>query len=164
MLTALVLIVAALLAGPTSPAGFVTPAEIDAALKEMPKDAKTYDKPIKTVDVGGYKVTIVILRRVPNPTVADKGLSHDRVTEVYQIISGSGTFESGGTMTGVEPDDLTLQAAGPSQRGDMHNGDSRHVGPGDTIIVPIGLPHRFSKLDSTITYTVTRIEVPGTGK
>jgi mannose-6-phosphate isomerase-like protein (cupin superfamily) len=161
MLNALVLLIAALMAGPApNPAGFVTPAELEAALKEMPKDAKTYDKPIKTVDVGGYKVTIVILRRLPNPGVVDKGLSHDRVTEVYQIISGAGTFESGGTMTGAEPDDLTLQAAGPSMRGDMHNGDARHVGPGDVIVVPIGVPHRFSKLDSTITYTVTRIEVP----
>jgi mannose-6-phosphate isomerase-like protein (cupin superfamily) len=83
---------------------------------------------------------------------------------VYQIISGSGTFESGGTLTDAEPDDLTLQMAGPSMRGAMHGGEQRHVGPGDTIVVPIGLPHRFSKLDSTITYTVTRIEVPGTGK
>ena len=68
------------------------------------------------------------------------------------------------TMTGAEPDDLTLQAAGPSMRGGMHDGVGRHVGPGDVIIVPINLPHRFSKLDSTITYIVTRIEVPGTGK
>lgn len=165
-MTTMLMLLAALLAGPaTDPAGFVTPAEIQAALKEMPPDATTYDKPIKTVDVGGYKVSIVILRRVPpKPGVSDKGLSHDRVTEVYQIISGSGTFESGGTMSGVEPDDLTAQMAGPSKRGDLHDGAQRHVGPGDIIVVPIGLPHRFSHLDSTITYTVTRIEVPGTAR
>jgi hypothetical protein len=28
------------------------------------------------------------------------------------------------------------------------------------VVIPPGLPHRFSKLDGTITYLVTRIEAP----
>jgi len=38
-------------------ATYVTTAEIDAALRQMPPTSTTYDKPIKTVDTGAYKVT-----------------------------------------------------------------------------------------------------------
>src|SRR5271167_4450222 len=66
-------------------AAYVTTAEIDAALQQMPPTSTTFDKPIKTVDTGAYKVTIVVLRRIPSNT-PDSALLHDRVTEVYQII------------------------------------------------------------------------------
>src|SRR5271169_342041 len=56
-------------------ATYVTTAEIDAALQQMPPTKTTYDKPLKTVDTGAYKVTIVILRRIPSET-ADSGLLH----------------------------------------------------------------------------------------
>jgi mannose-6-phosphate isomerase-like protein (cupin superfamily) len=119
----------------------------------------TYDKPIKTVDAGAYKVTIVILRRIPNE-IPDSALLHDRVTEVYQIITGAGTFETGGALVDGKPVDLTSEAAGPSIRGTIQGGESRRMGPGDVVVIPPGVPHRFSKLEGTITYLVTRIEAP----
>lgn len=124
----------------------------------MPPDKTTYDKPIKTVDVGPYKVTIVILRRVPKQGSVDSALTHERVTEVYQIITGAGTFESGGTLANGQPVDLTSEAAGPSTRGTIEGGESRRMAPGDVVVIPPGVPHRFSKLEGTITYLVTRIE------
>jgi mannose-6-phosphate isomerase-like protein (cupin superfamily) len=151
-----------LLAKPTAnatTATYVTTAEIDAALEQMPPSSTTYDKPIKTVDTGAYKVTIVVLRRVPSKT-PDSSLLHDRVTEVYQILAGAGMFETGGTLVDGKPVDLTSEAAGPSVRGTIEGGESRLIGPGDVVVIPPGLPHRFSKLDGTITYLVTRIEAP----
>jgi mannose-6-phosphate isomerase-like protein (cupin superfamily) len=140
-------------------AAYVTTAEIDAALQQMPPTSTTYDKPIKTVDTGAYKVTIVVLRRIPGKT-PDSALLHDRVTEVYQIISGAGMFETGGTLMDGKPVDLTSEAAGPSIRGTIQGGESRRMGPGDVVVIPPGLPHRFSQLEGTITYLVTRIEAP----
>ena len=140
-------------------AAYVTTAEIDAALQQMPPGSTTYDKPLKTVDTGAYKVTIVVLRRVPGKT-ADSGLLHDRVTEVYQIVSGAGMFETGGMLVDGKAVDLTSEAAGPSVRGTIEGGESRRIGPGDVVVIPPGLPHRFSKLEGTITYLVTRIEAP----
>jgi mannose-6-phosphate isomerase-like protein (cupin superfamily) len=140
-------------------ATYVTAAEIDAALRQMPPTSTTYDKPIKTVNTGAYKVTIVVLRRIPSQT-ADSALVHDRVTEVYQILTGAGTFETGGTLLDGKPVDLTSEAAGPSIRGTIQGGESRRIGPGDVVVIPPGLPHRFSKLEGTITYLVTRIEAP----
>ena len=139
-------------------ATYVSTADIKAALAQMPPGKTTYDKPIKAVDVGPYKVTIVILRRVPKEGSEDSALSHERVTEVYQIISGAGTFETGGTLVNGQPVDLTSEAAGPSTRGTIEGGESRVMAPGDVVVIPPGLPHRFSKLDCTITYLVTRIE------
>lgn len=147
-------------AGPAAnaaPAAYVTTAEIEAALKQMPPASTTYDKPIKTVDAGAYKVTIVILRRIPSGSV-DSALVHDRVTEVYQIITGAGVFETGGTLTNGQPVDLTSEAAGPSVRGAIQGGESRRIAAGDVVVIPPGVPHRFSKLEGTITYLVTRIE------
>jgi len=140
-------------------AAYVTTAEIDAALRQMPPTSTTFDKPIKTVDTGAYKVTIVILRRIPSQT-PDSSLLHDRVTEVYQILTGGGMFETGGTLVDGKPVDLTSEAAGPSVRGTIQGGESRRIGPGDVVVIPPGLPHRFSKLEGTITYLVTRIEAP----
>jgi len=143
----------------SAPATYVTTAEIDAALQQMPPNTTTYDKPIKTIDTGAYKVTIVILRRVPGKT-PDSALLHDRVTEVYQILTGAGMFETGGTLLEGKPVDLTSEAAGPSIRGTIEGGETRRMGPGDVVVIPPGVPHRFSKLEGTITYLVTRIEAP----
>jgi mannose-6-phosphate isomerase-like protein (cupin superfamily) len=140
-------------------AAYVTTSDIDAALRQMPADKTTYDKPIKTVDTGAYKVTIVILRRIPSKT-PDSALTHERVTEVYHILAGSGTFETGGTLVDGKPVDLTSEAAGPSIRGTIQGGESRPVAPGDNVVIPPGVPHRFSHIDGPITYLVTRIEAP----
>ena len=144
-----------------SPSTYVTKAEVDAALKEMPATSFTYDKVLKTVDEGNYKVSVVILRRIPRAGIEDTALSHERVTEVYYIISGSGTFESGGTMTNSSPYDLTAQAAGPSTRGTIAGGETKPIGPGDSVVILPKVPHRFSHLNGTITYMVTRIEAKG---
>ncbi len=140
------------------PGTFVTSAEVDTALKEMKPDQTVFDKVIKTVDEGDYKVSVVILRRVPKPGVEDSGLSHNTVTEVYTILTGSGIMESGGSRIDTSTTDLTLQAAGMSIRGKIVGGKTPKMGPGDTVVILPKVPHRFSHLDGTITYLVTRIE------
>jgi mannose-6-phosphate isomerase-like protein (cupin superfamily) len=143
------------------PSAYVTTAEVQAALKEMQPDKTVFDKVLKTVDEGDYKVSVVILRRVPKAGVEESGLSHDRVTEVYLILTGSGIMETGGSQVDTSPTDLTLQAAGPSTRGKIVGGKTQKMAPGDTVVILPKVPHRFSHLDGTITYMVTRIEAKG---
>ena len=145
-------------AGDFKPATYVTSAEIDTALKAAPPEGTTFDKVIKTVDEGSYKVSIVILRRIPKPGSQDRGLTHPKVTEVYEILKGAGNMETGGSMINTSPVDLTAQAAGPSVRGDIRGGETRHMAPGDVDVILPGVPHRFSSLEGTILYLVTRIE------
>jgi len=61
-------------------------------------------------------------------------------------------------MLNTSPVDLTAQAAGPSVGGDIRGGETRHLRPGDVAVILPGVPHRFSSLEGTITYLVTRIE------
>ena len=134
----------------------VTADEIAKTLKESIAN-NVVDQPVKAMTVpGGHKASVALLRRVKAETTA---LIHDRVTEIYEITSGSGTIVTGGTLDGATPTDLTRVNAGPSQTGTHKGGEAKHVGPKDVIIIPAGLPHRFSQLDGPeIVYMVYRFE------
>jgi mannose-6-phosphate isomerase-like protein (cupin superfamily) len=132
----------------------ITADEIAATLKQSVAN-NVIDQPLKAADVpGGHKASLALLRRTKAETTA---LIHNRVTEIYQITEGSGTIVTGGALENPTATDLTRLNAGPSQTGTHKGGESRHVGPKDVIIVPAGMPHRFSHLDGAeIVYLVYR--------
>ncbi len=142
---------------PPVPAVHITPAEI-AAFLETAIAKSAVDQPIKSADVHGGKALVAMLHR----DKAEAGaLIHERATETYYILHGSGTIVTGGALGGTpKPTDLTRLGAGPSLMGERQGGDSRRVGPGDVIIIPAGTPHSFSVLDSPISYLVFRFD-PG---
>lgn len=134
---------------------FVTADQIAATLQQSVAN-KVIDQPIAVVPLaGGHKAAVALLRRTQAETAA---LIHDRVSEIYQIVEGSGTLVVGGELADATPTDLTRVNAGPSQTGSHRGGESRHVGPKDVIVIPAGVPHRFSALDATIVYLVYRFE------
>lgn len=146
---------AAMQAAPV-PAGYITPAEIAATLENaIVKNA--IDTPIKMIDVHGGLSTVAMLHRDKAETGS---LIHERATETYYILHGSGSFTTGGALIEAKPTDLTRLGAGPSLTGGRQGGTSRRVGPGDVIIVPAGTPHGFDQLDSPISYLVFRFD-PG---
>jgi mannose-6-phosphate isomerase-like protein (cupin superfamily) len=134
----------------------ITADEIAATLKASIAN-NVVDQPMKASMVpGGHKASLALLRRTKPETSA---LIHDRVTEVYQIVEGGGTIVTGGSLENPTVTDLTRLNAGPSQTGMHKGGESRRVGPKDVIIVPAGMPHRFSQLDGPeIVYLVYRFE------
>ena len=140
---------------PTS--GTIITADEIAATRKASTANNVVDQPIKAAMVpGGHKASLAMLRRTKAETSA---LIHDHVTEVYQIVEGGGTIVTGGTLENPTATDLTRLNAGPSQTGTHKGGESRHVGPKDVIIIPAGMPHRFSALDGTeIVYLVYRFE------
>ncbi|HYM17301.1 MAG TPA: hypothetical protein VEU06_01955 [Micropepsaceae bacterium] len=85
---------------------------------------------------------IVVRRRKDGPNNASV---HDDVTEIYNIVSGSGTFVTGGAFKSAQ--DRTAGITG---------GQSRHLQSGDFVVLPPGTPHWFSKIDGSITYVETR--------
>ena len=118
------------------------------------------DSQIKVADMGNYNVGVGILHRGKTATSGSAGVSafsHDQVTEVYYIISGSGTLVTGGTMVNARPQDLA-ELAGPSMSGRIQNGHSRPVGPGDIVIIPPGVPHGFSAIDDHVDYLSVRVD------
>jgi mannose-6-phosphate isomerase-like protein (cupin superfamily) len=132
----------------------ITADEIAATLKASIAN-NVVDAPVKLADVPGGKASLAVLRRTKSETSA---LIHDRVTEIYQIVEGAGTLVTGGSLEGATATDLTRLNAGPSHTGTHRGGESRRVGPRDVIIVPAGMPHRFSELDGPIVYLVYRFE------
>jgi hypothetical protein len=86
---------------------------------------------------------------------------HNQLTEIYQIIQGSGTLFTGGAPQeptpvsdppnlGPTPSFYVTQAGGTTQKVKAH----------DIVVIPAGLPHRFSELDGPIEYVIYRFEVP----
>ena len=136
------------------PATFITREEHEQILKEQ-TEKNVVDRPIKATNVLGGKASVARLRRVRPETSA---LIHDYVTETYYIMSGSGTFVTGGSLGGAKPTDLSNVNAGMSQTGARVGGDARRVKAGDIVIVPAGTPHSFSELDGPIEYLVYRFE------
>ncbi|MGC4080659.1 MAG: cupin domain-containing protein [Vicinamibacterales bacterium] len=92
--------------------------------------------------------------------------AHDKVTEIYQIIEGSGTLVTGGEIVNPQRRDsggaLVGQVNGPGVSGtSIRNGTAQHVGPGDVVIIPAGTPHWFSQVEQPITCSVVRVDPEG---
>ena len=139
------------------PATYLPSSDIQAFLKALPPDAIS-DLPIRAVDVGGYRVGVFGVFR-PHSQPGDAIAHETRTTEVYYILDGSGTLVTGGTITGMKPPPAG-RTAGP--RGDrIEGGASRHVGPGDIIVIPGRTPHWWSSLDSDIHYLIVRPDPDG---
>jgi mannose-6-phosphate isomerase-like protein (cupin superfamily) len=162
---ALVTMLAVLQSGrPTAPptsATDVTNADIRATIAKAPADG-ILDQQIRVVDMGKYNVAVGVLHRSARP--AQQGaIDHAQVTEVYHIIEGSGTFVTGGTITNARPvaadNVITTILVGPSKSGAaIEGGQSRKVGPGDVIIIPPGVAHWFSHVESDMNYLVVRVD------
>jgi hypothetical protein len=88
-------------------------------------------------------------------------ISHDQELETYQIISGSGTLVTGGTIFNGNrsaPDsEVTKILNGPSCSGQAY-GDfvSRVVHVGDVIIIPPGVAHGWTGIEDHVTYLSVR--------
>src|SRR5688572_15183560 len=68
----------------------ITAAQIQAVLSAPSAIA---DRLITAVDMGSYNVGVGVLRRTPTKPGAPVGaIMHEHITEVYYIISGSGTL------------------------------------------------------------------------
>ena len=88
-------------------------------------------------------------------------ISHDAELETYQIISGSGTLVTGGTIfngSRSAPDsEVTKILNGPSCSGTAY-GDwvSRVVHVGDVIIIPPNVAHGWTGIEDHVTYLSVR--------
>ena len=84
--------------------------------------------------MGKYNVSVGVLRRGQTKPGAPVGaINHEHVTEVYYIVSGSGTLLTGGTVDGVKPlpadGEIVKVAVGPSNQGTFRQAaQTRKVG------------------------------------
>ena len=80
------------------------------------------------------------------------GGAHELGTEVHQILEGSGTLITGGTV--VRPQ------GGAAGTATIQGGHSRKVAAGDVVLIPANTPHWYQSVEGSITYLEVRFEVP----
>jgi mannose-6-phosphate isomerase-like protein (cupin superfamily) len=85
------------------------------------------------------------------------GIAHDKQTEGYYIVSGSGEMVTGGHIingrTSAPDSEVTTTLNGPSCSGQI-GGEvvKRTVKVGDIIIIPAGVPHGWSNIPDHVDY------------
>lgn len=137
----------------------ITAAEVQAVVN-APSGGT--DRQMKVVDVGKYNVSVGVLRRgktTPGEPVG--AVNHAHVTEVYYIVSGSGTLLTGGTVDDIKPlpadSDIVKVAVGASNVATFRKAaQTRKVGPGDIVIIPPGVFHGFTDVADHVDYVSIR--------
>ena len=124
------------------------------------------DQAIRIVSINGeYNLAMGVVSRLKTtPKEAPTAIEHSQITEVYHVISGSGTLVTGGILKDpreVPPNNEVVTIFnGPSTEGiSIQNGVSRKIGPGDVVIIPPNTPHWFSEIpNEKIVYFVVRVD------
>ncbi|MDP6581092.1 MAG: cupin domain-containing protein [Vicinamibacterales bacterium] len=145
------------------PATYVSAAEIGRYVEAGREDRLT-DQQVRSVDIGKGNVQIAVAHRgaleEPRPNSV---ASHDLVTEVYVVLSGSGTNRTGPDLVGRRrrpPDNRAVQFLnGPGNNSaDMRDPETHQLQAGDVFVIPAGTGHQFTKIDDHITYLMVRID------
>jgi mannose-6-phosphate isomerase-like protein (cupin superfamily) len=125
---------------------------------------KLTDQQIRDVEIGKAHVGVGVVHR-PRLTAppADAVAEHDLVSEVYHVISGSGTLVTGPDLVGKQRRPATLETVrlfnGPGHNAaSIRNPVSREIRAGDVVVIPAGTGHYFSRIDDHITYLMIRID------
>ena len=137
----------------------ITAAEVEAVVKHPTGGT---DRLMKAVDMGTYNVGVGVLRRGPTKPGAPVGaIMHQKITEVYYVVSGSGTLLTGGTVTNPQQaaadSEIVRVAVGPSVQGTFKEpAQRRKVSAGDIVIIPPGVYHGFDEVTDHVEYVAVR--------
>jgi len=88
-------------------------------------------------------MTVSGVHRVTAGTIA----VHDKETEVLYFLDGQATVVTGGQLVGGK-----VSRPGQSTGSDIVGGQSQHVGKGDVLMIPAGVPHWYKEVPESITY------------
>lgn len=108
--------------------------------------AAAFAKGMPLVEVANYKVH-ASRREAPGQVEV-----HEQDTDIIHVLTGTATLVTGGTVVGgklIAPEEIR----GASVQG----GTTRHLSPGDVVIVPNGVPHWFTEVPGPLTYYVVKV-------
>ena len=155
MFTLISLFLSSMLAQDLPQATVISAADIDATMRASIAN-NTLDTKVRETPVKGGIVRVGIVHRT---SAEARALMHDELTEIYQIIEGSGTLLMGGAIQDKRPvSDPPNLGPTPSYFVTQVGGVSQKVSPRDLVIMPAGIPHRFTQLDGPISYVIYRFE------
>jgi len=134
-------------------------AEIEA-VRNAPEGGA--DRQIKVVDVGRLNVAVGVLHMEARANTGGpvSGIAHTQVTEVYYVLSGTGTLITGGEIANPRPlaadSEVVEIAVGPSVFGTFAGGQRRQVSAGDVVVIPAGMLHGWVEIPDHVTYLSVR--------
>jgi mannose-6-phosphate isomerase-like protein (cupin superfamily) len=122
------------------------------------------DQQVRSIDIGRARVQIALVHRGKLDAPAPRSVAeHDLVSEVYVVLSGSGTNRTGPEI--VDPqrrpadDRAVRELNGPGSNGtDLRNAVTQELEAGDVLVIPAGTGHQFTKIDDEITYLMVRVD------
>jgi mannose-6-phosphate isomerase-like protein (cupin superfamily) len=145
------------------PSTYIPQSEI-AQYERIGRATNVIDQQMRALDIGKAQVEVALVHRGKLDSPAPRSVAtHDLVSEVYYIISGSGTNRTGPDVVGSErrpPNDRAVQLLnGPgANAAEIRNAAEHELKAGDVLVIPAGTGHQFTKIDDHITYLMIRID------
>jgi len=142
---------------------YLPAAEIQDYTKKAIAEGRT-DQQARDVDIGKAHVGLGVVYRgkldAPGPNAVAE---HDLVSEVYYIMSGSGTLVLGPDITNLKrrsaDAETVLLFNGPGNNGSaIRNGKTYNLKAGDMVVIPAGTGHQFTKIEDHLNYVMVRID------
>jgi len=145
------------------PSTYIPRSEI-AQYEAIGRATNVIDQQMRSLDIGKAQVEIALVHRGKLDAPAPRSVAtHDLVSEVYYILSGSGTNRTGPDVVDPQrrpPDDRAVRLLnGPGANAtDLRNGAEHELKVGDVLVIPAGTGHQFTKIDDHITYLMIRVD------
>jgi mannose-6-phosphate isomerase-like protein (cupin superfamily) len=145
------------------PSTYIPRAEIEQ-YEAIGRATNVIDQQMRALDIGKAQVEVALVHRGRLDAPAPRSVaSHDLVSEVYYILSGSGMNRTGPDVVEAQrrpPDDRAVRLLnGPGANGTDIRGAAEHeLEAGDVLVIPAGTGHQFTKIDDHITYLMIRVD------
>lgn len=144
------------------PSTYVPAAEIQE-YAEVGRASGLVDQQVRSLDIGRSNVQIAVAHRGRLEERRGRVAEHDLVTEVYYVLSGSGTLLTGPDLVNKQrrpPDNRAVMwLNGPGNNAeDVRNSVINDLTAGDVLVIPAGTGHEFTEIDDHITYLMVRVD------